>query len=61
MVNPNFPHDLDIKPSVDLLGLQSQPGDQDLFGLNAQRETIARYGIAGRVWYGTEFNLQPII
>ncbi|KAK0193945.1 putative methyltransferase-domain-containing protein [Armillaria mellea] len=51
MANPNFPHDLDIKPSVDLLGLQSQPGDQDLFGLNAQREAIARYGIAGRVWY----------
>ncbi|KAK0236072.1 putative methyltransferase-domain-containing protein [Armillaria nabsnona] len=50
MVNHNFPHDLDIKPSVDLLGLQSQPGDQDLFGLTAQRETIARYGIAGRVW-----------
>ncbi|SJL09815.1 uncharacterized protein ARMOST_13196 [Armillaria ostoyae] len=50
MVNHNFPHDLDIEPSVDLLGLQSQRGDQDLFGLNAQRETIARYGIAGRVW-----------
>ncbi|KAK0204944.1 putative methyltransferase-domain-containing protein [Desarmillaria ectypa] len=50
MVNPNFPQDLDIKPSVDLLGLQLQPGDQDLFGPNAQREAIARYGIAGRVW-----------
>ncbi|KAK0469606.1 putative methyltransferase-domain-containing protein [Desarmillaria tabescens] len=50
MVNPNFPHDLDIKPSVDLLGLHSQPGDQDLFGHSAQRAAISRYGIAGRVW-----------
>ncbi|TFK27771.1 hypothetical protein FA15DRAFT_635042 [Coprinopsis marcescibilis] len=41
-MNPNFPENLDIKPTRN---------DQELrFGLEAQQDAIRIYGIAGRVW-----------
>lgn len=49
--DPNFPADLDIKP---LNASENKYGtvtafDQD-FDLQAQKDAIQHYGIAGRVW-----------
>ncbi|EMD33888.1 hypothetical protein CERSUDRAFT_159157 [Gelatoporia subvermispora B] len=55
--NPNFPSDLDIKPSsAPEVALSSNVGAPDLvsiderFSTRAQEHTIREYGIAGRVW-----------
>lgn len=42
--NFNFPDSLDIRPSENSCTNQE-------FSAEAQRVAIARYGIAGRVWY----------
>ncbi|KAJ7285157.1 putative methyltransferase-domain-containing protein, partial [Mycena rebaudengoi] len=42
---PNFPQDLDIQPSVPLFGDESEK-----FDFLHQKESIARFGIAGKVW-----------
>ncbi|KAK7682635.1 hypothetical protein QCA50_014435 [Cerrena zonata] len=44
MGNPNFPPNLDIKPS------SSSDDTQTTFGTCAQVDSIRTYGIAGRVW-----------
>lgn len=45
--NPNFPANLDIRPSVQ----QTAGSDSDRkFDVSAQQEAIREYGIAGRVW-----------
>lgn len=46
--NPNFPPSLFITPNVGHDILRHDVGD--VFGVEAQREAISRYGIAGRVW-----------
>lgn len=53
--HPNFPPSLSITPNVGLFTNQalrrpSGDGGGDAFGVEAQREAISRYGIAGRVW-----------
>ncbi|KZT67459.1 hypothetical protein DAEQUDRAFT_751715 [Daedalea quercina L-15889] len=45
-INPNFPSELDIKPSLNAFARLSD----DRFGATAQRRAIETYGIAGRVW-----------
>ncbi|EAU85547.2 hypothetical protein CC1G_06260 [Coprinopsis cinerea okayama7 len=44
-MNPNFPQNLDIKPST-----SSENVAGDRFGIDAQQDAIQTYGIAGRVW-----------
>lgn len=44
MENPNFPLNLDIKPS------SLSDDAQRSFGTDAQTVSIRTYGIAGRVW-----------
>ncbi|KAJ7592899.1 putative methyltransferase-domain-containing protein [Mycena floridula] len=48
MQNPNFPKDLDIKPSTSTGGLRYNPLNSHL--IEAQRQNIVQYGIAGRIW-----------
>ncbi|KAJ3554716.1 hypothetical protein NM688_g2960 [Phlebia brevispora] len=48
IANPNFPANLDIKPSVSFL--PAGKSDVRLFGTAAQRNAIQKFGIAGRVW-----------
>ncbi|KAH9944824.1 hypothetical protein B0H21DRAFT_439503 [Amylocystis lapponica] len=59
MMNPNFPSDLDIKPSAAPHSAPSSVGVTDIdvlasaddrFGAAAQENAIRTYGIAGRVW-----------
>lgn len=45
--NPNFPKNLDIRPSKPQ-GSSSDLGDA--FNTLAQEDAIRQYGIAGRVW-----------
>jgi hypothetical protein len=45
MSNPNFPQNLDIRPSVPLGGLESEN-----FDFIHQQEAIRVFGIAGKVW-----------
>ncbi|KZV94731.1 hypothetical protein EXIGLDRAFT_766888 [Exidia glandulosa HHB12029] len=49
MSNPNFPHGLDISASSSTL-VDSHPSKADVYSDAGQRDAIARYGIAGRVW-----------
>ena len=44
--HPNFPPSLSVTPSV----AENPTLEGDVFGVEAQREAILRYGIAGRVW-----------
>jgi hypothetical protein len=44
MTDPNFPDNLEITP-LDPLKLSDSP-----YGACAQRQSIEKYGIAGRVW-----------
>ncbi|KAI9568202.1 hypothetical protein HD554DRAFT_2205118 [Boletus coccyginus] len=53
--HPNFPPSLSITPNIspftNKTSGRSPGGDGgDAFGIEAQREAISRYGIAGRVW-----------
>ncbi|KIJ67030.1 hypothetical protein HYDPIDRAFT_128613 [Hydnomerulius pinastri MD-312] len=50
--HPNFPPSLSIAPNFTASGLQRLSGlrGKDAFGVEAQREAIEKYGIAGRVW-----------
>lgn len=43
--NPNFPANLDIRPST-----RSETHATDAFDFFSQEEAIREYGIAGRVW-----------
>jgi hypothetical protein len=45
-MNPNFPANLDIKPSKNA----AADSENDVFGAKAQQNDIQTYGIAGRVW-----------
>ncbi|KAH6909164.1 putative methyltransferase-domain-containing protein [Coprinopsis sp. MPI-PUGE-AT-0042] len=45
-MNPNFPVNLDIKPSKSA----SAQSENERFGTEAQHDAIQTYGIAGRVW-----------
>lgn len=47
-VNPNFPENLDIKPSEP--SLPAGNADSQLFGAAAQQDAIQKFGIAGKVW-----------
>jgi hypothetical protein len=44
MDDPNFPPHLEINPS------DNNCGDPEIFGVDAQKSAIQKYGIAGRVW-----------
>ncbi|KAJ7903317.1 putative methyltransferase-domain-containing protein [Mycena olivaceomarginata] len=44
-LNPNFPQNLDIRPSV-----PSEDDLDEIFDFNHQREAIRVFGIAGKVW-----------
>ncbi|KAH9928374.1 uncharacterized protein B0H18DRAFT_1001031 [Fomitopsis serialis] len=48
--NPNFPSELDIKPSSTSLDGKFDHLSDDRFGARAQAQAIETYGIAGRVW-----------
>lgn len=50
--HPNFPPGLSITPNAGLFANKAalEGGGEDAFGVEAQREAISRYGIAGRVW-----------
>jgi hypothetical protein len=63
--DPNFPDNLDIKPSSEssVLGNElgasgSEYGDghPEAFGKSAQVASIRKYGIAGRIWCGRSFS-----
>ncbi|KAH0832894.1 hypothetical protein J3R83DRAFT_11846 [Lanmaoa asiatica] len=50
MGHPNFPPSLSITPNATLFTNKATGDGGDAFGVEAQREAISRYGIAGRVW-----------
>ncbi|KAH7884481.1 hypothetical protein F5I97DRAFT_2037479 [Phlebopus sp. FC_14] len=49
-VHPNFPPSLSITPNEELHHADTASSSQDAFGVEAQRDAIQKYGIAGRVW-----------
>lgn len=64
--NPNFPDNLDIKPSVapnvhvrTILGSEAQISS--VFDASSQERAIRKYGIAGRIWYHLQGKLPVVL